>query len=94
METVIVERVFAEPIDLAELEQHMREEKGCFVSRRVRLLRSMVSRDRRRVVCIFEAPDAESVRIANQLAKAPFERVWTADVLEADALLAGGARSG
>ncbi|MET0344160.1 MAG: nickel-binding protein [Polyangiales bacterium] len=85
METVIVERVFAEPIALSDVEQRMSLEHGCFTSRRVTLVRSCVSRDGKRMICVYQAPDAESVRVANQLAGAPFERVWTADVLEAEA---------
>ncbi|MBZ0252845.1 MAG: DUF4242 domain-containing protein, partial [Candidatus Methylomirabilis sp.] len=48
----------------------------------VRLLRSYVSPDRLRMICLFEAPDAESVRIANRKAGLPVDRVWTASVHE------------
>ncbi len=51
---------------------------------RVRALQSYVSADRRRMICIFEAPDAESVRKANTTAVLQFDRVWTAESLFAD----------
>lgn len=91
METVIVERAFAEPVDRDHVEALMLQEKGCFVSRRVTLLRSCLSRDRLRMICVYQAPDAESVRVANQLAGAAFERVWTADVLEMAEVLSAAA---
>jgi hypothetical protein len=42
--------------------------------------RSTLSKDKLRMVCEFEAPDAESVREACRTAGVAFERVWTADV--------------
>lgn len=82
MEHVIVERVFAEPIEEAELARMGREGKVCFEARNVRPVRTFISKDRRRAVCEYEAPDAESVRQANEQAGIPFERVWTAKLYE------------
>jgi hypothetical protein len=82
MEHVIVERVLPEPVDLVAFERLAQAGQGCFEARRIRLVRSYVSRDSRRVICEYEAPDAEAVRTANQLAGLPFERVWTARVVE------------
>lgn len=48
----------------------------CLLSHRVRVVRTMLSIDRRRMICICHAPDAESVRIALREARAPVERVW------------------
>jgi hypothetical protein len=84
MEHVIVERVFAEPVDLGAIEQRIEEGKGCFAARRITLLRSAVSRDGLRMICEYAAPDAESVRDANTRAGMPFERVWTAKVFTVD----------
>jgi hypothetical protein len=42
--------------------------------------RSSLAMDKLRMVCEFEAPDAESVREAFRTAGIPYERAWTADV--------------
>lgn len=48
----------------------------CLQNHRVRFVRTFVSTDRRRMISLCRAPDAESVRIALREAKAPVERVW------------------
>ena len=78
METVIVERTFEEPVNFDTLQDQENGAQWCLDLHRVRFLQSYVSSDRRRVICVYEAPDAESVRIANHTAKLPFDRVWTA----------------
>jgi len=80
MEHVIVERVFLEPVEFADIERAASLGQSCLEARRVTLLRSSLSRDGLRMICEYEAPDAESVRVANQLAGSPFERIWTARV--------------
>jgi len=47
-------------------------------------VRSYLSTDRRRMVCEFEAPDAEAVRTSCRSAGVGFERVWPADVYTRD----------
>jgi len=61
------------------------EDRGasCRVQHRVRFLRTYFSADRRRMVCCYAAPDAESVRLAQRQAGVPFERVWPAALYEA-----------
>jgi hypothetical protein len=81
MEHVIVERVFAEPVDVEALVRVYKEGASCFEVRRVKSLRSTVSHDGLRMICEYLAPDAESVRQANELAGLPFERVWSGKVL-------------
>jgi hypothetical protein len=49
-------------------------------SRTVRIAMAHLSTDRRRMVCEFEAPDAEAVRTSYRSAGVGFERVWPADV--------------
>jgi hypothetical protein len=85
MEHVIVERAFAEPVDLEALYQTAEAGRACYQLRRVTLLRSLVSRDRLRMICEYLAPDAESVREANERAGMPYERIWTARILKDDA---------
>lgn len=85
MEHVIVERAFAEPADMDQLTLRGMAHQSCYEMRRVKLLRSLLSRDRLRMVCEYLAPDAESVREANIQAGLPFERIWTAQVFDVDA---------
>lgn len=75
----IVERYFDEPIILADIEEQERQSKSCFDMRNVSFLHTYVSPDRKRTICVYEAPDAESVREAQREAGLPFERVWAAD---------------
>jgi len=48
----------------------------CSKSHRVRFLRSYVASDRRRVLSLCAAADAESVRLALRDAEPPVQRVW------------------
>ena len=82
MATVVVERIFPEPVDLARLRAAVKDNKSCLDLHRVRYLKGYLSSDGLRMVCLFEAPDAESVRIVNRQAGMPFERIWTATIHE------------
>ena len=42
----------------------------------------LLSADRHRMICTFEAPDAESVRQAYRQADVGFSKVWTAQAIE------------
>jgi hypothetical protein len=48
---------------------------GCFRLHRVRLLRSYLAADRLRMVCVYQALDAESVRLAQRHAGLPPDRI-------------------
>ena len=50
----------------------------------MRFVQSFVSLDRSRRICVFEAADADTVRVAYRLANVVFERVWPAEVIRAD----------
>ena len=82
MERVIVERRGSSPISLEQLQASSCSSAACFKMHRVRHLRSVISADGCRVICEFEAPDAESVRRAQNEAGLPYESVWTAQVFE------------
>lgn len=85
MERVIVERRPTEPMSVSQVRESSCSVAVCFKLHRVRHLRSVISADGLRVICEYEAPDAESVRRANLQARLPFERVWTAQVFEVEA---------
>jgi len=74
---VLVERAFAEPVTLESIQEIEDAAVGCLAAHHVEFLRTFFSRDRRRMVCLYRAPDAESVRIAQRQAGMPFERIWS-----------------
>jgi hypothetical protein len=80
MARVMVEQAFAEPLTDERYGQLSKQLDPCLEIRNGTWRRSMLSKDRLRLVCEFEAPDAESVREALRMAKVPHERVWAADV--------------
>jgi hypothetical protein len=43
-------------------------------------LESMVSPDRTRFICTFDAPDAQAVKRAIESSGVAYERIWPADV--------------
>ena len=65
MKLVIVERTLQTPVSLAELVQSGAAGRPCLDAHHVRYIRSLVSLDGLRVLCEYEAPDAESVRQAS-----------------------------
>jgi hypothetical protein len=80
VEHVISERSFVEPISFADIGTMAERASWCFDLHHVGYRRSFLSLDGRRMVCHFEAPDAESVRNALRQLDKPFERVWTASI--------------
>jgi len=54
----------------------------CFEVRNAKWRYSLLSADRHRMICTFEAPDAESVRQAYRQADVGFSKVWMAQVIE------------
>ena len=73
---VLVRRRFAAPVALEEIQA--REDAGawCLEARQVKFVRTFFARDRRRMICLYHAPDAESVRQAQRQADMPVEDVW------------------
>ena len=78
MEQVIVERSFGEATEFEALQTRMDKISWCLEQHRIRFLRSYLSSDKKRMICVYEAPDAESVRIANRQGELPFDHIWTA----------------
>lgn len=84
MARVIVERTFDPPLTPPELRATEERMAPCLDLYGVRWVRSYWSADRRRMVCEYDASDAESVRAVQREARASFDRVWTADLLEGE----------
>jgi hypothetical protein len=85
MELVIVERTYDQPFS-DELGASMTRRFGpCFSLRRIKRLHSYISKDRLRTVCVYEAPDASSVRDVHDREGIPYVRIWSADMLSVSA---------
>jgi hypothetical protein len=78
MKLIVVERTLEAPVTLEQLQKNGAAGRACLDAHHVRYLRSLVSLDGLRVLCEYEAPDAESVRQANKKLGLPFDRVWAA----------------
>src|SRR5689334_19985757 len=83
MARVLVEQSFEPPVSDEEYARLAKRLDPCLDERKGAWARSYVSADRKRMICEFEAPDAESVREALRLADVPFDRVWSATVFDA-----------
>jgi hypothetical protein len=79
---IVVERTFETPQSDQELSEGGRRERPCLDVYGVIWRRSLLSEDRMRMVCEYEAPDAESVRKVQREAGNAFERVWAGEVIE------------
>jgi hypothetical protein len=75
---VVVERSFNDPVRFEEIQAIEDRGAWCLEAHRVRFLRTYSSRDRRRMICVYSAPDAESVRLAQNEASMPLQTVWAA----------------
>jgi hypothetical protein len=80
MARIMVEHSFSEPFTDERYASSAQKLEPCLQMRNGMWRRSSLSRDKLRMVCEFEAPDAESVREALRMAGFGFDRVWTADV--------------
>jgi hypothetical protein len=81
MTLVLVERSFESPCDYAELQAQEGAAAFCLNAHRVKALHSFFALDRKRMVCLYEAPDVEAVRNTQRLAELPVEHVWPATVV-------------
>ena len=73
---VLVSRGFEEPVAFEEIQAAEHAGASCLLTHRVQRVRTYLSTDRRRMISLYQAPDAESVRLALQDASMPVERVW------------------
>ena len=80
MEVVVAERWFDPPIDFEDFRGIRARGAWCFDVYDLRYLGSYFSADGRRMLCRYEAPDAEAVREPSRKLGVPFERIWSATV--------------
>jgi len=73
---VLVERSFEQRVSLQEIQDIEDAGLGCLQSRRVRFIRTFFAADQKRMLCLYAAPDTESVREAQRQAGVPFADAW------------------
>lgn len=81
MARIIVERSFQSPITDRWIDDTGKRVGDCLDLYGVQYIRSFMSPDRRRLICEYEAGDAESVRSVQHSADVSYDRVWVAEVL-------------
>lgn len=74
---VLVERSFTGPASLDEIQAVENSHHWCLEARNVHFVRTCFSTDRRRMLCLYRAPDAQAVRDAQREAEMPVDRVWS-----------------
>lgn len=82
LQRIVVERSFDAPHTETDMLAVKARMQPCLEAYRVAWKRTVVSADRRRVVCEYEAPDAETVRRIQHEAGAQFDRIWIGQVIE------------
>lgn len=75
--TVLVERSWDQPVELADIQAIEVAGAWCLENHHVTFLRSFFATDHKHMVCLYAAPDAESVRLAQRQAEMPVDRVWS-----------------
>ena len=80
MTFVVVETTYDPPLTDATRQEHQDRLYPCLDLRGARWLQSFESKDRRRKICLFEGPDAESVREALRSAHIGFDKLWSTEV--------------
>jgi hypothetical protein len=83
MSTIVVQEVFDPPVDVSAENPYVGKLSPCLPVESVTWLSSFIASDGTRCVCVYDAPDAESVRRAYRKAGVPFESVWNAAHLKA-----------
>ena len=76
VEIVVLEREFPEPLTPGDV-LRLAADTQCFDLYRVKPLRSYLMPSGRRMVCIFEAPDAEAIRAVARAHGFPSAVVWS-----------------
>ena len=77
--SVVVERSFDQAVDLEQVQALEDAVAWCLEEYRVQFVRTVFSSDRRRMLCLYRAPDAESVRRTQEQGNLPFDSIWPCD---------------
>lgn len=80
MEHIVLERQFDEPLTPADV-RRMASEMSCLDLYRVKPVRSYLMPDGKRLVCVFQAPDAEALRAVARANRVPADAVvWSSTI--------------
>jgi hypothetical protein len=79
VKVILVERVLDPPMTAAQVDVAAAEPEPCFALRGVRFLHTYLSPGGARSLCVYAAPDAESVREGFRASGITWERIWAAD---------------
>ena len=79
---IVVERTFETPPSDADLRQVADRERPCLQAYQATWKRSVLSGDRKRMICEYEAADAETMRRVEREAGAQFDRIWVGELIE------------
>lgn len=82
MPRIIIERHFDTPQSDTDMQAVADRERPCLAAHQASWKRSVLSSDRKRMICEYEAADAETMRRIQRDAGALFDRVWIGDVIE------------
>jgi hypothetical protein len=82
MSLVIVETLYDEPLTFDRMSEEEERLVPCLTARQATWRYSLLSIDRYRTICTYNAPDAESVRIGYHRANVFFSRTWTGEMYE------------
>ena len=74
---VLVERSWDEPVTIADIAAIEKEGAWCLEAHNVTFLKTYFASDHKRMICLYRAPDAESVRQSQIKANMPFDDVWS-----------------
>lgn len=81
MSLVIVETLAEQPITLEYLSEADARVLPCLEERNAKWRYSLLSSDRCRMICTFEAPDAEAVQQAYRKGGGRFSRMWSGTLI-------------
>ena len=84
MAILVLEQTFEKAMTEQDLTDAAKRFDKCLEAHGARWMRSYLSKDRRRMICEFEAGDAEQVRNSARSAGIPFDRCWPADCYSRD----------
>lgn len=86
MSLVVVETLFDKAVTFDRLNEEEERLVPCLNIRQVTWRYSLLSDDRHRMICTYEAPDAESVRTGYHRANVFFNRIWPGELLEPETI--------
>ena len=78
---VMVTRCFDGPVALDDIQAIEDAGARCLALRGVTFVKTLFSTDRKRMMCLYRAPDAEAVRNAQSEVGMPVDQVWACQVM-------------